>query len=355
MRQLPDYIVLLFSVLFWASCHKAGNPAGPSNPILIPNDELPRISAICASDGNLIAGGFGNGSIVYLFRSTDNGSNWEMTDSILVNNHTPGTGLFLIPSVTLFVSGNSIFAGIAAFTGGVYISTNDGLSWSQNDHGFTQNVNCFAAINKTVFAGTDFGVFCSTNGGMSWNATANIPNRIVVRLATLGNFLIAGAGGIFLSSDEGGTWSEVDNGLTNKYVTALTVLGTDVFTGTFKNANDSTSGVFISTDNGGSWSAANVGLTNQNIGVLYGYGSELFVGTYNGIFFSTNNGETWVGVPTKTQLDSSGVVDLSVSGSYMFAVTGWGWGGRILSFPLSQLSTEMRRAMPQMPSKKKEK
>jgi len=57
-------------------------------------------------------------------------------------------------------------------------------------------------------------------------------------------------------------------------------------------------GVFRSTDNGDSWTQVNTGLTNESVGCLaINSSGHIFAGTYGGgIFRSTDNGGTWTAV-----------------------------------------------------------
>jgi hypothetical protein len=94
----------------------------------------------------------------------------------------------------LSISGTNIFAGTMG--GGVYLSTNNGTSWTAVNDGLT-NSNIWAlAVNGTnIFAGTyDKGIYFSTNNGTSWTA--------------------------------------VNNGLVNSSINAITFNGTNLFAGT---------------------------------------------------------------------------------------------------------------------------
>ncbi len=337
MKQSIMFFICVFLGVLLAGCSQKDNPTGPGSSNLIPNDELPWASAICATPNAIIATGLIGGSGVYIFRSTDNGSNWVVVDTIEVNTHPPNTFLFVIPSTTLFVHGTDVFAGISALSGGVYVSTDGGRNWEESDSNFTENVNCFAAINGRIFAATDSGVFSSTNMGLSWSATGKLPSRIVVRLATDGNTLFAGAGGIFISNDDGATWNEADSGVTNRDIVALAASGSEIIAGTFQYPNyppESTGGIFISEDMGAHWILSNSGLTNDDIGALYSYNSELFAGTDQGLFLSTDSGQTWTDVSAGTQADSTSISWIAPLGSSVFVVAGSGPQASIIRVPL---------------------
>src|SRR6266498_287435 len=74
-----------------------------------------------------------------------------------VRTSGPGGG-----SVNAYAAiGSILFAG--SFNGGVYRSTDDGVSWTAVNHGlFETDVRTLAFHSTTLFAGTGHGVFRST-------------------------------------------------------------------------------------------------------------------------------------------------------------------------------------------------
>jgi hypothetical protein len=93
------------------------------------------------------------------------------------------------------VSGTNLFAS-EDHVGGVYLSTDNGTSWTEASTGLNAYCPCaFAVSGANLFAGT------------------------------LGD-------GVFLSTNNGTSWTEVNTGLTSIYVNALAVSGTNLFAGT---------------------------------------------------------------------------------------------------------------------------
>ncbi len=138
--------------------------------------------------------------------------------------------------------------------------------WIQTNGPYGGYIISFAvspAPAGNLFAGTDGGgVFISTNNGTSWTAASTgLTNTSVYALAVSGTNLFAGTagGGVFLSTNNGTIWTAVNSGLTNTYVRSLAVSGTNLFAGTYGG------GVFLSTNNGTSWTAVNSGLTNTTV------------------------------------------------------------------------------------------
>jgi hypothetical protein len=107
--------------------------------------------------------------------------------------------------------------------------------WVQTNGPYGGMIISFAVSGTNLFAGTDSGgVFLSTNNGTSWTVVNNgLTNTDVYALAVSGTNLFAGTGGgVFLSTNNGTSWTEVNNGLTNTHVYTLAVSGTNLFAGT---------------------------------------------------------------------------------------------------------------------------
>ena len=202
---------------------------------------------------------------------------------------------------------NNVYAGTNT---GVYLSTNNGTSWTQtalND----QYVLSLATLGSNIFAGTDInGVYLSTNNGSNWTQTS-LNNYTIWSFAFIGNNIFAGtqSGGIYLSSNNGTSWTQI--GLNNYSVFSLLTLGNNVFAGTANN------GVFISTNNGTNWTQT--ALNNRYVNSLAAIGNNIFAGTDSlGVYLSTNNGTSW----TQTALNNQYVNSLAVSDNNVFAGIG---------------------------------
>jgi hypothetical protein len=202
--------------------------------------------------------------------------------------------------------------------GGVYLSADNGTSWTAANNGLTNpNIQSLAAASEVnggmnIFAGTwGSGVFRSTNYGASWfPASAGLTDTTVFALAIAGTNVFAGtmARGVFRSTNYGTTWTAVDSGLTNMWVMSLAVDGTNLFAGTWG------SGLFVSTDNGTSWTAVSAGITC--VSSILAMGGKLFASSSidNGVFVSTDNGTTWT-----HRLTNTSVMALASRGENIFA------------------------------------
>jgi len=191
----------------------------------------------------------------------------------------------------LAVNGSTIYAGTDS--SGVYISTNNGTSWTQTS---LNNVTTESLLisGTNIFAGTrSNGVYLSTNGGTNWIQTS-LNNKSVKTLAANGNTIFAGifesvVNGIYLSTNNGINCIQTSIG--NITVYSIAVIGGNIFAGTV-GSYGYPGGVFISTNNGVNWSLTS--LNNSTVQCLVGNGNKIFAAVdFFGVYLSTNNGVNW--------------------------------------------------------------
>jgi len=338
---MTKYFLLLLTIVAtsftWLSCN---NPIGPYKPVIWTQAEMQSlvIPAVWAA-GNVIAVGAALplSSCVLIFRSTDNGSTWQMTDSIHVNNHDPNTSLWTPIGITFIYSGPYLFAGLAGGGGSIYRSSDYGMTWSDNgvsspeSSGDRPDILSFCNADGFIFAVADQGVFRSSDNGTSWSLSSVGPYGCG-GLANIGTILFAftGSDGIYRSMNNGLSWSVVFD--TSLDFQGLASIGNKVFAGAF--GKPLTGGVFVSSDYGTSWTHADSGLTDHTVETLIADGANLYAGTLSGSFISTNSGASWSYVSTGSSTDSLAVLSLAVSNSSLVVGTDDG----VWIYPLSQRS-----------------
>jgi hypothetical protein len=152
--------------------------------------------------------------LFYMFQSATV-AQWEH-----VSNGLPNWAMY-----SLAYSGNNIFVGDR--DSGVYLSTNNGISWTQTSLN-NREVYALAVNINYIFAGTGlYGVYLSTNNGTNWNQVLDGQN--VFSLAINGNYIFAGCTtrGLYRSTDNGISW--IYSGLFYQDILALAVSGNNVF------------------------------------------------------------------------------------------------------------------------------
>lgn len=241
-----------------------------------------------------------------VFRSEDRGATWKSS----------GTGLHSISSIyQMLAFDTSLFVGGEA---GMYRSSDSGLSWtpSSTAHIYTYLISMLP-FGDLLFVGAESGLMRSSDDGRSWRAaSAGMVNRSINALASDGPALLAGTDeGIFRSLDSGETWVPLGGGIENKPIVEIAV-SSYLFAGT------NTQGIFRSDDHGVSWAPRNQGLSGHAhvIKSILVEGSQIFLATRDGVFKSTNNGDSWE--RAGNNLTNPDVYSIVRSEGLLFAGTG---------------------------------
>ena len=268
--------------------------------------------------GNIIYALAANGPHIFagtdkgLFISTNNGDSWTLAD----NSFYP---------TSFLVYNNKVFAGN---DNGVFRSTDNGASW--NNVFSSAEVYSLGIRGPNIFAGSTNHVFRSTNEGDNWtDASFGLPTGFTLPVSsftTNGISLIAGTsagavGGAYITVTDGDLWAEINNGLTNTNVNALAISNTNLYAGTSYYGSGFVYGIYKSTDFGQNWiepDSANI----RNVSSFIVTGSNIFAGTTGGVVRSTDEGSSWVAV--NNGLDNLSVKSLAENGSYLFAGTDGG-------------------------------
>jgi hypothetical protein len=254
-----------------------------------------------------VGGSWGAGG---LFFSSDLGTTWRQASL------SPQDA----PILSIFSHGDRLFAGTYGVPG-VWVSTNNGDSWSTTSSGMIYTgIGAFAAIDTMIFAGTGGGVYRSTDNGVNWQpVNGNLPASQIEDFALVPssvgfvNFFTAIGREVYRSMDTSGWW-DIRATLSDS-VRAFGVIGVNLFAGT------AGGGVFRSSHSGADWVTANGGLTDLHVADLAVIGQDIFAATGIGVFRSTDLGVSWA--PTALQI--SGLQALTVDGNRLYAT--WYGGG----------------------------
>ncbi len=266
------------------------------------------ITCFAASESEVFAG-----TDRGVFLTTNNGQSWTAANTGLPN-YTDEYGSQNNRVGALMLFGSNVFV---AFGGGAYVSTNSGASWTPASEGLPPKVEitCFAVSDTKLFAGSEGGLFCSTNNGEDWNVVTGPDGPFGVRaIAALGSSIFCVQGpSLFRSTDNGANWSALYVVLP-RWANALAAMDSDLFIGT-------DFGVFRSTDSGTTWAEVNAGLNNSNVLTFAASRSTLFAaGSWSrGVFRTTDRGASWT--QAIAGFTNAKVQALAVSGSNIFAGT----------------------------------
>ena len=228
----------------------------------------------------------GTDSGVYM--SSDNGTSW--TQELNGLNNPEIFSFAITPDGT-------VLAGTEG--GGIFRSTNFGASWDPSSSGLPDSSNILSLASDghgNVYAGHSMhGVFYSSDDGLHWVArNAGMDSQTIFSLTVTPNGMVYAGGDryIFSSSDEGAHW---DTSLNTVYpgdeVLALAADSSgDVFAGTFLKQR------FRLLAGSSAWEPFSPVVVNSGdeVRALACVGSHLFIGLFgNGIAQSGDEGSTW--------------------------------------------------------------
>ena len=110
-------------------------------------------------------------------------------------------------------------------------------------------------------------------------------------------------------------WTSLNTGLYGGNITSVFPFGNSLFAGTYNN------GIYVSTDNGNTWKTANVGMPKfSNIVSITTDGTNLYAGSYfSGLYVSSDNGASWKNMPQASV--NHQVTALQFVGSSLFCGT----------------------------------
>jgi len=238
--------------------------------------------------------------IIAYFPANNSNAQWVQTTGSYGNSVTSFAG-----------KNNTLFA--TTWGGGVFVSTDDGLSWNLKNNGLsTPYISEIIINNSDIFIGTSEGIFHSANDGDSWSLVNN-NLKAVEAFAFMDTVFFAGDWytGLLMSTDRGASWTPKNNGLTNLHITSINVLDSMIYTTTYGG------GIFLSTDSGNNWKAMNSGLTNDTLGTFVNLDSYFFISSWGGgVFRSADQGNSWV--ESNNGLASLKVLSFAVDGNILF-------------------------------------
>ncbi len=231
-----------------------------------------------------------------MYTSTDDGATWNLLTTPPSSQEYKG----IIESNGTWITATGVF-GL-----GIFRSTDNGTSWQESNYGYAgSRVQALLADGNTLFASDyELGMMSTTDAGDTYLSIDN-PNIFQFysgdELVKSGSFMYLGGYSRVFRTDNGGTsWEQVITGLPPIFqVNDMMVDGTDIYLGCEGGLYKSTTGT--------NWTA--VGGTGLPAGFqVFGIakkGNRLFISgqtlenfyeTYGHIFYSDNNGASWIDV-----------------------------------------------------------
>lgn len=317
-----------------------------------------------------------NDSVVYvgttsgLFRTIDSGNSWiKMTydpvEAVSINPNDPNNIVIGIKGAGILMSFNSgttwenrsqgsdglditkivfdpntpskMYATVKGNTlinnGGVFVSTDSGLSWSPFNSGLNEKTAMALVIHPdgTLNLGTSESLYLRTPSASSWTQTKWIAGVQTITIdETDNNILYAGSKqfGLFRSTDKGNSWQNFGNAsedtIYSKIYQILTFQGNpDQLIVALKGR-----GLFVTTNGGTNWNQVTTGLKADRVMSLSNSPSTFLAGlNRGGAMRSTDGGNSWFAVNSGLLLEDKRryltVNELSTSsdGNIVYAAT----------------------------------
>ncbi|MEW6542903.1 MAG: hypothetical protein AB1411_04750 [Nitrospirota bacterium] len=251
-----------------------------------------------------------NSNIVYVatnesvYKSRDGGNSWERMATDLSTYRV--LSLALDPKHPA-----SVYAGTMGDA--VYKSPDGGQRWIAHNAGLKEHVSVVNQFlfdprdSETVYAATTVGVFRSTDGGRLWDERmagmkeVHIVFSVAQDQARPHIFYAGTTGGTYRSLDGTTSWHKINNGLIPpEILDASLALGVSKVVIDPGNPDTiyagSNNGLFKSTNRGDSWSRIGQSLPDQYVSTVVVDPTSpltLYVGGRAGIFKSLDGGRTW--------------------------------------------------------------
>jgi len=241
-------------------------------------------SRIACLESNIYVGRTGHG----IFLSKNFGSTYQP-----INGNLPEK-----PTVRAILATNNVLVAAIQFetpvwTNEVYISDNEGKSWTASAGLSGKIVDCLTSDGTDIYAGTLHGVYKSVDDGKNWISIGLQENRIH-SIAAKNNLIFASESSsnspLYYSQDGGKNWKTADknNGLTTYFFNSFAITNDYIYVAA------GWDGAFRSADKGATWKKI-IDNSNfrQNVNVIASDGAKVFAGFQHGFATSTDNGSTW--------------------------------------------------------------
>lgn len=281
-----------------------------------------------------------------VYHSSDNGKNWtQKNNGIKAQDSksiaTIGSDLFIGGGKTVFHSPDNgdnwieikndrrmwNVLNLTSTNTGVYVGSWDGLDYYDISkktwaHLFDSQTND-VYVNKDTIAVVTFaeGAFISYNEGLTWDTLSSISG------SSINNFndywFIGGNNNIYRSPN----WIPTNSGLTTSSNTIWSIK--NIKGSIYAGACD---GLYNSTNNGNTWTKLFSGYINE----IYTAKDNIIIASRSGIYFSKDEGVNWLN-PSKG-LENLNVISVAANNSFAFALTA---DGNVSRRPLAEIYVDV--------------
>ncbi len=229
-------------------------------------------------DGYLFAGTAQN----YLYRSSNEGENWENITNGFLSSH--------LSDIVIRWDGDIFISGY-----GIYLSTDSGNSWTMM--GPTEYLRCIVTNSLgDIFAGGWGKIYRSTNNGVTWvEFSQGLPVAWIdeILVDSNDNLIVGTTFGIYRSVDSGSSWMHI--GKPEWMMNGFYFEGLAMNPSGWLFTLDGYEGIYYSTNGGATWINAYPGVSNLTALGLDQTDNRILVGSIDGfVYQSVDLGSTWI-------------------------------------------------------------
>ncbi|MEX0273563.1 MAG: BspA family leucine-rich repeat surface protein, partial [Flavobacteriaceae bacterium] len=255
-------------------------------------------------------------SVEGMFGSLDDGDTWLPYD----------VGIKAVLSSSVLPYQGNVFVGSRGQ--GVFRSGDSGATWQRINTGMNTNGSRYIfeiiGVDGNLFVASEDGIYKSTDSGGSWQLIFDPGiNQSTWDVAHDNGIVITASSGtsIYKSSDMGGAWSQLNISALQEpaYFRELAIMGDTLAIST------SDSQIYLSPDMGATWKeAVSIGYSGAITDIEVS-GNKLFVSNYNGVYVSSDFGDSWERLNDERQPVPYGVRDIIANDSIYAATLNGVW------------------------------
>jgi len=293
------------------------------------NDFWEKIGVVADSSANSIyisSGGdiyVGSGELAWggaMFLSTDDGDTWSSP----YDEGGPGVSCLYV------VDANTVLIGTGSgLNGAIKLTTDGGTNWNTvHDFGVMEGVTSFVSTSAGIFAssgvynGITGKIIFSDDDGGTWSEINSSLGAVMAMAANDDGHLYIGNhnGDIYKSENDGGDFTQIRTG-GNKDIGSIFINSSDYI---YIGVEDE--GVYRTTNDGSNWNQLNNGLGDKQVSAILEVNDTLlFAGTtLDGVFRTTNSGANWSDVTRGLGWDNVGGGALKLYYNYIYCGVGDG-------------------------------
>ncbi|MCX6265776.1 MAG: T9SS type A sorting domain-containing protein, partial [Bacteroidetes bacterium] len=243
----------------------------------------------------------------------DHGNSWSPKNTSLGISASP-----------LISNGGLLYTGTSGQ--GVYLSTDQGNTWTARNNGLPSGFPVFDLIaeNSSFYVCGTGSIFHSTDNTANWEnislaGTVQATSVIAAGDTIIASFVSQISDGVYRSTNNGVDWILINStsGLNDTRIRKFAYYKNTIYAAS--NGDLGSGNVYVSTDHGISWTAAE-GLDDQGHNYPYNFlpsDNTMFLATTNGVYKSINSGLSW------TNTGCTNAISLAIIGDTLFAGTGY--------------------------------